>query len=464
MRLKLKFTSIIERFKKVIMLKLTKLIMQWCITVEFAVVWLAAKIIPLVIPFSVPRKCVRRKLRSVFVNAQLEHAISKLREKKGPIKVGFLVVLDSCFQMNRVYELMREDKDFCPQIVVVPDVARGITHQKTVLERTCRTLKAKYGDDSIYVPFENGKWIDISKKFDVIATMCPYSSMVLPLYRIFYLASKGVLVCYSRYYTFDDSIWGDVADSLPELSFLWRFYAESADDRKRLIGLQNHRLQGNRIVSVGCPKLDNFSKIKKVTSPRKRVIIAPHHSVLSKEGSYSIGNFLFYADLILRLPQKYPQIDWIFRPHPLLFPTLVLHAIWTQADVDAYVSQMESYPNCVYQRGGDYFETFVNSDAMIQDCGSFLPEYFYVDHPQLYVIRSEQHIKTQYKNNALTMLEACETASSAEKIYDFIERVVLRGEDGKREARRMYFEIKLKRNFPFASEAVVEDIKKSLGR
>ena len=450
------------------MSKLDDILMHVRCALSAAAIGILAAICTAVIPVRALRRRVRGKMRNwrheVVGTIRMNCAVRRIQRRQGPLRVGFLVVLDSCFQLSRVYELMRKDPGFSPRIVVVPDVARGRAHQEKILKETSETLRAHYGDEAVLLPCVDGRWMDISKKFDVVMTMCPYSGMVPPLYTIPHLASRGVLVCYARYYTFIDSVWGGVADNMEELSSLWRFYAESEADCERLGSRQAALARHERIVAVGCPKLDTIASFEKKAFPRKRVILAPHHSVILKDKGYSVGNFLQYADLILGLPRKYPQIDWIFRPHPLLFSVLVQKGIWSQAEVDSYVRQMEGYPNCIYQKGGDYLETFVNSDAMIQDCGSFLPEYFYVDHPQLYVIRSEDHIKSQYGKGALKMLEACETASSSAQIYDFIERVVVRGLDGKRSARRAYFEEKLKRNFPHASEAVIEDLKKSLVR
>lgn len=436
---------------------------------------LLIRIIVSCIPFKKYRSYVRMSLFKKLnlekkqiddIQTRLNKKVQLIRQRNKPIKVGFLVVLDSCFQMNVVYELMKEDpSNFEVKILVVPDVARGATHQENQLGQTYNSLVGKYGASHVYIPrAEGGDWIDISDKYDVVFTMCPYSEMMHRLYRIPYLAKRGVLVCYSRYYTFSDCIWEDHADSLLDLRFLWRFYAESEFDKKRMISLQSLLAYFERIVAVGCPKLDNFIKYtkSKIGSTRKRVIIAPHHSVLCKPGSYSIGNFILYSHIYLDLPRKYPQIDFIFRPHPLLFYVLCANGIWTEEDVNSYISKMEEYKNCVYQKGGDYFDTFVNSDAMIQDCGAFLPEYFYVDHPQCYIIRSKKYIKSQYGDWGMKMLDACYVASTESQIIDFLDNVVLEGKDEKGEHRKIFYERELKRNYPYSSQMIVEDIKKHL--
>ena len=65
--------------------------------------------------------------------------------------------------------------------------------------------------------------------------------------------------------------------------------------------------------------MDNLAKQPIRKRERKTIIIAPHHTIEAKfRNSIGLSNFLEYAELFQELPKKYPQIDFIFRPHPLL--------------------------------------------------------------------------------------------------------------------------------------------------
>lgn len=50
---------------------------------------------------------------------------------------------------------------------------------------------------------------------------------------------------------------------------------------------------------------------------------------------------------------------------------------------------MQSYSNVECQDGGDYLQSFVDSDGMIQECSSFLTEYLYTDNFGCYLLKND---------------------------------------------------------------------------
>lgn len=62
--------------------------------------------------------------------------------------------------------------------------------------------------------------------------------------------------------------------------------------------------------------MDKLASIEYKNKTRKQILLCPHHTINTKE--LDLSNFLTYSDLFLELPQLYPDVDFIFRPHPLL--------------------------------------------------------------------------------------------------------------------------------------------------
>ncbi|MBR2123611.1 MAG: hypothetical protein IJ934_00300 [Acetobacter sp.] len=230
-------------------------------------------------------------------------------------------------------------------------------------------------------------------------------------------------------------------------------------------------LKGENVILSGHCKMDGLALIKRKKSDRKKIILAPHHTVdIDDTSSLPLSNFLTYSDLFLELPQKYPQIDFVFRPHPTLF--IILSGIvlrgetgvigWGKERVDDYIKKMSSFPNVEYQEGGDYFETFVNSDAIIHDCASFIMEYLYTGHPPLYLLRNKESIKEVFAPIGQKCLEHYYQAFNEQDIINFIEEVVLKGNDPLKEQRIKFAQEEIMVNYPHVSDFILQHIKDEL--
>ena len=197
----------------------------------------------------------------------------------------------------------------------------------------------------------------------------------------------------------------------------------------------------------------NYSKKEEM----KTILIAPYHSL---DGGYndklSLSNFYKYADLFLQLPDMYPRIKFIFRPHPALFVLLAQDDYWGQKKVDEYIDKITSKKNVIYSTQGDYFEEFANSDAIIQDCGSYLVEYFYTKKPQCYMLKSPKDINKKFTELGKNCLKHSYIAYEEQDIVDFINDVVVNKKDLKKEQREKFAQEVVMYNYPYASDKVIE--------
>ena len=82
---------------------------------------------------------------------------------------------------------------------------------------------------------------------------------------------------------------------------------------------------------------------------------------------------------ILRLAKMYPQIDFVFRPHPVFLERLKF--FWPQEMIDEYLAKIEALPNMVLHTELNYYDLFAISDAMLNDCGSYTIEYMFTGKP-----------------------------------------------------------------------------------
>nr|MCR5224723.1 CDP-glycerol glycerophosphotransferase family protein [Alphaproteobacteria bacterium] len=271
-------------------------------------------------------------------------------------------------------------------------------------------------------------------------------------YKIYNILLKGILSCYisyGYYVTKDDSF--TIVDT-PNLC--WKIFVENALNLEDL--KERQPIHGKNAVVTGYPKADAFFGLTKTTHKRKKIIIAPHHSI---HGYGLQGQFLKYSELFLKLPKIYPQIDFIFRPHPLLYYTLIQQKYWGEEKTKEYFNEISSYSNCIYDTDPNYYQTFIDSDGIIHDCGSFLPEYLFTPNPPCYMLRDLKAIDEYFNAFGKRCLEYYYKAFNQDDIIKYIEDIVIKGNDPLRSKRENFAKKNVKYNYPNASEKIVKYIK-----
>ena len=383
----------------------------------------------------------------------------KIKHRSGKkIRVCFSVAIEATFPLRSVFEKMREDDCFDPFIAVIPYTAMGKEYQIEQYEKTKAFLLKKYPAETIVETYDEKRndWIDISALCDFYCPPNPYDIATVPVYRISHFASKGIPVFFQMY-GFTISKWHTTLVTKPEYNLFWRIYGESSFAKKELAP---NFLNGENCRIAGCVKMDALALTAKKERSRKRVVIAPHHTI--KSGALELGTFLRYADLFQKLPDLYPDMDFVFRPHQLLAGYLRRTDVWGNEKTDAYIRQMKSHANVEYQDGGDYFDTFVNSDALIHDCGSFMAEYLFSGHPACYLVKDAATNDKNFNEFGKECLARHYQAADESDIIRFIDDVVVGGRDPMKEERSAFVEKELKINYPNVAEYIINDIKREL--
>ena len=106
---------------------------------------------------------------------------------------------------------------------------------------------------------------------------------------------------------------------------------------------------------------------------RYRIVWAPHHSYDDKWLNF--GLFVQTYLPMLRLAQSHRDIDFVLRPHPFLFGTLVDRGLLTKAQLDAWLEDWTDLPNTAVHTDGEYASLFKATDLLVTDGISFLGEY-----------------------------------------------------------------------------------------
>ena len=331
------------------------------------------------------------------------------------------VANDAMYGMHEVFCLMKQQPQrWDPKVVIIPDVSRGYSHQKQTYLRTRAYFIKLYGAGTVLDGWDiqTDCCYDFTDRFDIIYFADPYDAMAAEVHSIQYATTKDVLPVYVNYgydvgyYTMYSRLKG------PELNLVWKYFTEtvySLDDCRSL-----QLIGGKNVVLTGYPKMDAFAKYKPKKEGRsKKILITPHHSVDMDE--LPLSNFLSYHQLVLKLPDMFPETDFVFRPHPLLFARLINENIWTQDQVDSYLTALKK-AGMEYSDGGDYMQLFAECDAIINDCGSFTMEWLFTGKPGCFVLNKKlkkEHLTTQMQH----AVKRYRIARNAEDIIEFISNI-----------------------------------------
>lgn len=397
-------------------------------------------------------------MRDQKSNDRLVKKLKKRIERQGKVRVAFLVVLDSVFPAAKLYERMLEDAFYEPFIVVIPDIARGEANMRFLLDKTQHVLSRKYAGVMSSYDAQTESFIDISGKCDLCISANPYSAMTHEYYTVEYLQRQGTLSLYVSYGYMPDYYGRDHIMNLPSLNRCWRVFADTRENYEE--AKQYTVVRGRNVVLSGYCKMDALADVQERKRERKRIIIAPHHTVARPD--LPLSNFLTYAEFFQKIPSLYPDIDWVFRPHPYLYSALCQDQVWGKERTARYFEALQSFPNLSWQDGGDYFDTFVHSDALIHDCSSFLVEYMFTGHPTCYMLRGEDEIDAVFTTLGKNCLEHCYKAFNEQHILDFIDRVVLAEDDPHQIRRMQYVDQHLKLHYPHVTEFILNHIKAEL--
>lgn len=405
-----------------------------------------------------------REKRAEYLKVQrgYKEKASRIAEKykeRGKINVAFVVLFDSVFPTRPVFEKMLKDDMFNPYIIVIPNVYNSYKYQINLYKKGLDSLSAQY-PGKVIGAYDISK--DEYKKFgDTYSIMffCnPYKHLVHPYHHVEYFLDKDVLPVYSSYGFAALKFWEEVV-KLDFYNQVWKVCVENQANFEHLKKIQ--KIKGINGIITGYLKMDGLALKTPNPKTRKNIIICPHHTVQNWD-KLNISNFIRYSELFIKLPQMFPEIDFIFRPHPLLVSNLLNHKIWSKKQIENYFKRLLSSPNIKYDTSGDYMQEFADTDAMIHDCGSFIGEYLYTMKPCMYMMKDREETYRSLLPFGKECMDNYYHAYCENDIIEFIKNVIINGNDPMKEKREKFVQNKIMVNYPHAAEETINIIKKAL--
>lgn len=196
----------------------------------------------------------------------------------------------------------------------------------------------------------------------------------------------------------------------------------------------------DKLIVAGHPSLDAYLRPLaesrripfKSSRSRLRIVWAPHFTVSEGKTEHHVSNFFEYFDVFIQLAQEHPEMEVVMRPHPALFTFMVDSGMKTEREAKECRERFEALPNAFIYEGADYISLFRQSDAMVLDSLSFIAAYAPSGRPVCFL---ESEKRARLNPVAERLLHSYYSAWDADEIREFVERVVLGGDDWKKAER-----------------------------
>ncbi len=383
-------------------------------------------------------------------------AIRKRFQEEKVLKVAFLTIFDAVFPGQPVFEEMLKHPAFDPYLIVMPDVdpARGLDYKYTTYRKSLAAFLERYGDEHVISGFDidTETYLELHEDYPIVFFANPYANMAHEFHELNYFLDKNVLPLYICY--------GFAAlkyvRNLYELDFynlVWKVFIENEMNYQDYV--RYAPMKGKNTFISGYIKMDELDEVELVTDRRKKIIIAPHHTVMGWD-KLNLSNFTRYYEFFLNLAERFPEVDFVFRPHPLLFTNLINRKMWTKKRVKEYLERIEELPNMEYDNSGAYFDLFANSDGMIHDCGSFIGEYLFTEKPCAYMLKKPEDLENTFLPLGDACMDTYYKTYNEEDIISFVEDIVINGIDPLKKRREKFCKEQLKQYYPNCKNRVID--------
>ena len=303
--------------------------------------------------------------------------MKKSTAPKVEYNVGFIVQLSAIWDKQiGIYEELQKRKNINTFLFVVPEydfkndiVMNTYDDNNYFLNKYEEAIKA--------IDLENGV-IDLrTYDLDYLFYPRPYDYYLPECYRSSYMY-KYVKCCYIPYgltgsenfddlgYEFFDNIYCTFMDSDYQKELLESHYPVSS-----YIGAK-------KIFSLGYPVLSRFMDLE-YSDEVQTIAWTPRWSMDAILGG---SNFLRYCDDFIELV-KTSNYKYIFRPHPMMFDELIKKNIIDESYKYDYLRKLEEN-GVIYDIVSPIEELFDNTDLLITDYSSIIPQFFVSNKPIIY--------------------------------------------------------------------------------
>ena len=396
------------------------------------------------------KSAVRRVKNYIYINSCSKN-IKKVRANNHSKKVLFLCQNEAVWPKSEPVFLELKKLGVDCKLLVLKD-NDSLKEGPTVFEK-------KYPDDVIkYTP-----GILDSYKPQLLIYSRPYENY-LPEDLHVKNAIKRSLLAYIPYYfalTYEFGLNSPVF--LNSLSFYFADQESAADFFKKACK-RNIAKGTNNCVELGYPEMDELiSRLEEKNTNSSmfvknreglKIIWSPRWT-----NRIEIGGSFFsdYKDVLFDKLINDNKYSFVFRPHPLLFAEFIRTGALTVEEKDNILKRLEESNNSIYDNTSELYGSFIDSDVLISDYSSVIPDYALTGKPLIYCGAKN---KPNYTPFIKRLIETSYEVHNKDELVNYIDELQ-KGNDPLKEKRAIFFE-EIMRVHKGASKRIAEYIKSQL--
>lgn len=395
-----------------------------------------------------------------YIEKNQKKVLKKLQHKL-PLNVIFYVYDEAKWKSQSVYDLMVQDERFNPKIVVTKNCAPegNANYQTTEDVKRCyeffkkKGMNVEYGYELSPHPYPS----PVGRGEDLYISLEQFKPDIIIYSHPWYVyKTQGPVVCSKFALTFYIPYFIVIAEKWFEYDlrfhkYLFKHYVLS-EDVKQSYGSKMPN-KGKNLEAVGHPILDYYY-LHSEEKEKKYTIYAPHWTVCGN--NIRFGTFDWSGYKILEFAKAHPELNWVFRPHPLFYNFIISSNYMSKEELDNYYDEWRKIG--FISEGGDYLGLFKESNALITDCGSFIMEYFVSENPMIHLVSE------QFEGNSVVQAVDKESyiARNIDELYEHLNTVLLNKNDYKKEQRiQLLQNLNLKNNY--SAKRIIDDILNVIG-
>ena len=400
-------------------------------------------------------------IKILHTHRNYKEVLSKLKESSSKINVIFLVNEIAKWKTKALFDLMEKSSEFKP-LVALTAVDFSSSNVKYSKERKARfdaLLKYFISRNIPYViayDAEKDKAVDLLEfNPGIVFYQQPWDMCAIhhPSH-----VSKFAITCYVPYFVENYCILKD--SCVPSFHpYLYKYYLLNkdfaymykqifSDFRGEFIGVGHTALD----------QLERYCSNNLTPTHKKTVIYAPHWSITHplNPNIEHYSTFQYLGQEILKFAQIHTNVNWIFKPHPILRFALMKTGIMSENEIDDYYNEWAKIG--VTSFDNEYTKLFNESDLLITDCGSFLTEYFSTGKPIIHLYSEASTKPFPYMR---PMFESFYRVCNYAEFESTFNQIIYQCKDVKKERR-----LKLLKFYGLcdnqASVRIMDDLKKML--
>lgn len=340
--------------------------------------------------FGICKKKCPKLIKSFFTNknfiSEYETGLKKIRKNKELVVVFVLQYPETWNSLKTVYENFKKQNVIC-KIICIPKVENinDKIYNINKLKRNDAFEFMKENKDAINAYLGDGEWYNLKKlNPDYVFYTRPYNYHYPDSYKTNSVCQYSK-ICYIPYgFTLcDGNIFNSVYNNWILCQSKYIFVcSRNMNNILRRNYFYQYITRKNEFLYFGYPRFDLLKRIDNTAQNDKFTITwMPRWEFDKNNKGQKYSHFLDYYEAIVDFAKENKDVNFIIRPHPLMFKTMVQEKIKTEQEVNEIKKYLSNFENIIIDNTNDYMECFCKTDLLIADTTSLLIEFFVTGKP-----------------------------------------------------------------------------------